>query len=166
MRSLLRFSNRINLNMPLIAGAAVWIVDTADTATTRSVVQVLVEGELWAIETGLLSDAFALGAAKFIPCLAVEKAFQAVLPSYIEFAANALCFNRPLTVALGISNVEGYRLAGPTGAVDASARLLDAIVYDSFVVNEAGQFSFDLVAPFFQKIWKSAGKARPPGLLR
>lgn len=151
-----------------VHGAAIWLVDPRDPATTRSAVQLYKDGAVWATDTLLLS--LGQGPAspvKWILAAELEETLEEALPRYIGFATKRLGIALPLTALIGVSGIENFRLAtSERGPYDRSARVLQTGVSDSFLVDAnaaeiAATSPTRLLFPLYRKLWRAAGKTRP-----
>lgn len=129
--------------------------------------ELFLTGELWANSQYLLnasaSRAKEIG-FPFIPTGAFEECMIDALLNFIAVARDQLKLSLPVSVSMGIVGVAGYRLAVDPNyfAYDkfAGQILVDSVLYDT-VLEEWDADIFDLLEPFFSKIYDKAAIRRP-----
>lgn len=137
------------------------VFDARETGQTGAsqMVQVFENGEIWAIDTRILSHG--KNAQPAIPSITIEENFLQALTNFLIFARDHLRLSVPLRLIAGIDGVKGFSIAVRHG-------LAGNIVKDS-IVHEAWIESYDVVPcecllPLFKMIWEYAGLDRPDNL--
>ena len=121
--------------------------------TAEHICQLTKHGELWAI------DSFLLTYRNTIPGIDMENELSAALSGYLKFAKEVLEISAPITVMVGLTGVEEFKIAypgrGPIG-----------VCTQNDIIHEVKNVSPDInplkiLQPFFQEIWETCGVSRP-----
>ncbi|MBI5534591.1 MAG: hypothetical protein HY898_17830 [Deltaproteobacteria bacterium] len=146
-----------------IHGAVVYAFDR-DEKFIRSLTQLFISGEIWGIDTyGVSAEYHSERGSPYIPTVALERDLQDTLSNYLQ-AAQLLELRAPFRVVLGVSGVEGHRLAVPANLYPEGEFMGD--IYRDEIVLEASMpapnSDVNAVVPtFIARVYDAAGLVMP-----
>jgi hypothetical protein len=123
-------------------------------------------GELSAVDFRLLqrwNELPEIG-SKFIPITVVEKILVESLSNAIEFLCEGLKASFPISVQLGLIEVNDYQLSVNPKYFHGEkivGHILRDQIGDSFDLTDFESDPFKLLLPFFKTIYDAAGEVRP-----
>ena len=137
-------------------GAVFWEADSPDATSTLCFTQVFKSGEVWGVSKLMqnVSD------KDCIPIKETELLFCTRLPEYVTFLYNQLKIKGSLSVILGLSDVENFRLKHPGFWRSNGICLEDEIIYEAVIKGPESAIE-DILIPFFENIWDACGATRP-----
>lgn len=147
-------------------GPVVFLYDPAVPNIAISATQFFSWGDLVAVDFHLLhpKDKEAGTKSNFIPTGAVEEVFIDGLLNAIIFARDGLNTSTRISVTVGLVGVQGFRLAvNPrhSGGNDIVGNIFSDQIGYSLDVDSYDEDPFDLLLPFFNRIYDAAGEVRP-----
>jgi len=141
-------------------GAISFNASMHDQGLTSNFTQLFSTGSIIGIESLALSS----GARDFdfLATTYIEEMYTRALKHYLNFAKSKLNLTVPLEIVTGLTGVKRFCLALPPSYFDR----FGGHIYDNEVISEVTIDSYednieDILKPFFEKIWKSAGLTRP-----
>ena len=141
-------------------GAIVFNASMDDQGLTSNFTQLFTTGSIIGIES--LARSLGDRDFDFLATTYIEEMYSSIFKHYLNFAKSKLNINVPLKLVTGLIGIKGFCLALPPGYFEK----FGGHIYDNEVINEVTIDSYennieDILKPFFEKIWKSAGLTRP-----
>ena len=136
----------------------------------RGLTQLFLNKELWGIDAVGVDkkDCTSRDYVRFgyIPCVYLEKTYIATLSSYLRFCRDVLELKPPLKMMVGMTGVKGYKMAVPDKMSSGGREKLqrnvpeDNIEHES-IIEDLNRDPFELLRPFFEKVWEECDLTRP-----
>ena len=145
-------------------GPAVFAISNTDSPTVLDASLLVRDGSLYGIDCSHLRTTSSDSSSKpLVPTLSVEQMLITGLDNFLSVARHQLELQLPLDVRVGFEGVDGHflgvdpsyfskRLLGP---------ILEDTLEDSVTVHSYTVDPFDLLLPFFQKVYDAVGRQRP-----
>lgn len=125
--------------------------------------QLFLSKEIWGIDARALNANYlkTLEArySEIINVGYVEEYFTEALQDYLSFAKNQLKLHPPLKIKAGLTGVKNYQLISNEKII--GRMLNDAISWDKEIASYEIP-AYEILAPFFDRIWEECGATRPP----
>ena len=145
-------------------GSAVFAISNSDPPTLLDASLLHHDGSLYGIDCcDLRTGSSELSPKPFVPSLAVEEILITGLQNFLAVARHHLKLQPPLEIRVGLEGVDGYLLeVNPTHfPTRYIGPILEQELDSHFTVTSYSVESFDLLLPFFQRVYDAVGVQRP-----